>query len=162
MKKSHLLSLLICVLGLSCSKSSGDPVVAEQEIAPADTATPPLTVSEKNKAYYRALLGTWVLVKEISDMGPVSRATSYKRTIIFDSTFLYTDSIIYDASNKTVAKAPYKVEVKEAVVPGYNPYIFLDIDKNDRIPRTGVFRGTGNDTLAVFNGVGSEYYKKAL
>lgn len=167
MKTVNLLLLLLIFVCFSCSKSEEaieKPPAKEGPASPDDTWDNPSALSGKNKALRDALLGTWKLVKEYSDMGPVNRSSFYRRTLTFDSTLSYTDSTLYldyPASNKIVT-LKYTVEIKEPTGPGYNPYIFLNPNDKIRFPGLGVFRGSQNDTLFIFNGLGSEYYTKSF
>ncbi|MGJ7033520.1 hypothetical protein [Niabella hirudinis] len=159
MKNLYFLLIAVSIYSISCSKSSYKKPLNNKESESNDSN--PLVLADKNKAYYDSLIGTWKLVKQVSDMGPVVFPASYRRTLTFDSTFFYTDSVQYDSENSKIATFKYNIEVKESDGPGYNPYIFLNPNNEGWSMRSGVFQGEANDTLSIFNGVGSEYYVKA-
>lgn len=141
MKTIHLLLLLTLFCCVSCSKSE------ERALA------------RKNKEIRTALLGSWKLVKQHSDMGPIDWPSSYRRILTFYSNFTYTDSTLNldDPAHNKGAKRKYKVEFKDQPTQRVNYYVFLN--PSEILP-CGYFIGSQNDTLLIFNGVGGEYYIK--
>lgn len=160
MRTVYILLTGFCIFSFACSKSSGKAQLDKKE--PDVTVSKPSSLTDKSKEYHTMLIGTWRLVKQLSDMGPVSWPSSYRRTLSFDSTFFYTDSTLYNPENVKIVTYTYKIEVKEPTGPGYNPYIFLNTNNQGAMPKMGVFTGVAHDTLSIFNGVGTEYYIRAV
>ncbi len=160
MRNVYTLLIGLYILSLGCSKSSGKAQLDKKD--PDVTVSKPSSLTDKSKQYHTMLIGTWKLVKQLSDMGPVSWPSSYRRTLSFDSTFFYTDSTMYTPENVKIVTYTYKIEVKEPTGPGYNPYIFLNTDHQSAMPKLGVFTGVAHDTLSIFNGVGTEYYIRSV
>lgn len=144
MKKLLLFFVLSACVFVSCTKPSDNNT---EDPAPAKSEHP-----------YPAMIGNWAHVLRITDEGPApglnTERLSGKATLQLNKdatyTYVYIDNI-NSSYNKNISST-YQIG-REQAGAGY-----FSISMND-LPG-GLSLRVSNDTLSIFNGVGSDIYKK--
>ncbi|WP_346237667.1 hypothetical protein ABDK00_001130 [Niabella insulamsoli] len=153
-----LLFMLVLAFAMSCSKDENDLSSKEDPIEATPSPQDSDSLSAQAEAYKKAIIGHWVLYKLNSDMGPVDFEHRYARSLTFSEDFVCKDStVLFNSPQKNITSIGYKIDLKNKADPGYNPYIIIE---RKGFYGFGVFLNAATDTLFVFNGVGSEYYRK--